>query len=168
MYDLVSWYELYKSPQNPAVGLFGDNDLTSLLTRLKIPFVNLKCFGLHDLESHPIGTIHVMSPGDMVNHCCRYHPHGKDHIWHDCCAWVLACTMSCWLRKTLKIQPTLHEVNAQRILCQKRADELLDIILCDDCIKEKDKIYREGEGSAQVKQILYSDGPVSTSSCERL
>ena len=51
----------------------------------------------------------------------------------------------------------------KKILWQKRADELLDIILCDDCIKEKDKIYREGEGSAQVKQILYGDGPVSTS-----
>ena len=89
MYDLVSWYELYKSPQKLAVGLFANNDLTGLLTRLKIPFVNLKCFGLDDLESHPIGTIHVMSPGDMVNHWCRDHSHGKDHIWHDCCAWGL-------------------------------------------------------------------------------
>ena len=54
--------------------------------------------------------------------------------------------MSCWLRKRLKIQPALHEVNAQRILRQKRADKLLDKILCVDCIKKKDKVYREGEG----------------------
>ena len=146
MHDLVSWYELHKSPQKPAVGLFGDNDLTRLLTTLKIPFIYLKYFGLHDLESHPIGTIHVMSAGEMVNQWCRDHSHGKDDIWHDFCARVLACTMSCWLRKRLKIQPALHEVNAQRILWQKRADELLDIIFCDDCIKEKNKVYREGEG----------------------
>ena len=30
MRDLVSWYELYKSPQKPAVGLFGDNDQVRL------------------------------------------------------------------------------------------------------------------------------------------
>lgn len=135
-----------KSPQKPALGLFGDDGLTSLLTTLKIPFVNLKWFGLEDLESLPIGTIHAMSRGEMVNNWCRDHSHGNVDIWHDCCARVMACTMSGWLRKMLKIQPTVQEVNAQRILWQKRTDELLDIILCEDCIKEKDKAYREGVG----------------------
>lgn len=49
----------------------------------------------------------------------------------------MACRMIGWVRKTLKFQPTVAEVNAQRIFWQRRGDELLDIILCTGCIEEK-------------------------------
>lgn len=54
--------------------------------------------------------------------------------------------MSGWMRKTLKVQPTVFKVNAQRVLWQKRCDELLDWILCDECIKEKDETFQAGLG----------------------
>ena len=63
------------------------------------------------------------------------HDHGKLPVWHDYCARVMACKLSQWLRKQLKVQPTVQEVNGQRILWQKRYDELLDWILRDYCIK---------------------------------
>ena len=83
----------------------------------------------------------------MVNQWCRGHSRGNDYIWHDSSASVLACRMSCWLRKRLKIQPALQEVNAhaQRILRQKRADKLLDIEFCALIVLRKKIKYTERE-----------------------
>ena len=56
----------------------------------------------------------------------------------------MVCKVTWWLRKTL--QPTVEEVNAQRIPWKKRCDELLEWILWDNCIHEKDEAFAEGLG----------------------
>ena len=144
--DVLHWYHTFSSKQRPTVGLYGVNPLTKLFRALNIPTVNLQDFGLNDLMCLPIGTIKVMSPGDYSANWCRQHQHGKLGVWHDCCTRVMVCKMSWWLRKELKVQPTVAEVNAQRVLWQKRCDELLDWILCEYCIKEKDEAFQEGLG----------------------
>ena len=44
----------------------------------------------------------------------------------------------------MHVQPSVQEVNAQRVLWQKRCDELLEWILCDYCIQEKDDAFAKG------------------------
>ena len=46
---------------------------------------------------------------------------------------------------SLTIYPP-SEVNVQRVLWQKRADALMDTILCDYCQQEKNDAYAKGEG----------------------
>ena len=87
--------------------------------------------------SLPIGTIKVMSPADYSANWCRQHDNGNLGVWHDSCARVLVCKMSRWLRKELKVQPTVAEVNARRVLWQKRCDELLELILYEKKKKMK-------------------------------
>jgi len=58
----------------------------------------------------------------------------------------MACKLSWSSRKTLKVQPTVQEVNQQRILWQKRCYELLDWILCNYCNDEKEEAFDKGLG----------------------
>ena len=112
-----------------AVGLYGVSPLTKLCQDQKIPTVDLTQYGLTDLLSLPSSTVNVMAPVNFSSWCVN-HWHGQRGVWHECCARLMACGMSGWVRKTLKFQPTEAEVNAQRILWQRRCDELLDMILC--------------------------------------
>ena len=41
---------------------------------------------------------------------------------------------------------TLSQVNAQRVLWQKRRDRLFDEVLCNQCIDGKDDAFAEGKG----------------------
>ena len=109
--------------------------LKELFQAMDVPVFKLEVEDLHDL---PIGTINVMTPCDD-REWCKKHDHGKLPVWHDYCARVMAC-------KELKVQPTVQEVNAQCALWQKRCDELLDWLLCDYCIQEKDDAFAEGLG----------------------
>lgn len=83
-----------------------------------------------------------MAPGNDRN-WCKKRWHGD--VWHDCCARLMACRMSGWVRKMIKFQSTVAEVNAQSILWQRPCDELLDMILCDCCINEKIKPFKQGK-----------------------
>ena len=67
-------------------------------------------------------------------------------IWHDSCARVQACQMSGWLRRHSNVLPTLSQVNAQHLLWQKRCDRVLDQILWNRCIDDKDNAFAEGKG----------------------
>ena len=64
----------------------------------------------------------------------------------DSLARVRACQMSGWLRRHSHVLPTLPQVNAERVLCQKRCDRLLDDILCNHCIDDKDDAFAQGKG----------------------
>ena len=132
--DVLHWYRTFSSKQRPTVGLYEVNPLTKLFRALNIPTVNLQDFGLNELMSRPIGTIKVMAPGHYSANWCRQHEHGKLGVWHDCCARVMVCKMRWWLCNEVKVQPTVAEVNAQRVLWKKRCDAFLKWILCKDCI----------------------------------
>lgn len=159
----MKWYETYCSFDCPAVGLLGDTPLDDLLQALNIPIIHIP-IGLQEVQDVPIGTINVMTPcNDKC--CCRKQSDGKLPVWHDCCARVVVCRMSGWLQQELKVQPTVQEVNAQSILWQKRCDELLDWILCDYCIKEKDDAFAKGleldwvpdncDGKCKIVQYIF-------------
>ena len=81
------------------------------------------------------------------NWCMDYsHEERGSGIWHDSCARVQACQMSGWLRRHSNVLPTLSQVNAQHLLWQKRCDRLLDQILWNRCIDDKDNAFAEGKG----------------------
>ena len=54
--------------------------------------------------------------------------------------------MSGWLRRHSHALPTLSQVNAQRVLWQKRCDRLLDVLLYNHCKDEKDDAFAAGQG----------------------
>ena len=54
--------------------------------------------------------------------------------------------MSGWLRRHTNVLPTLSQVNAQRVLWQKRCDRLLDYLLCNYCTEAKDQAFANGQG----------------------
>ena len=54
--------------------------------------------------------------------------------------------MSGWLRRHSNVLPTLSQVNARRVLCQKRRDRLLDQVLSNHCIDDKDDAFVQGKG----------------------
>ena len=67
-------------------------------------------------------------------------------VWHDHCAHVRACQMSGWLRRQSHVLPTLVQVNAQRVLWQRRCDRLMDYLLCNYCKEDKDEAFARGQG----------------------
>ena len=67
-------------------------------------------------------------------------------VWHNHCAHVRVCQMSGWLRRQTNVLPTLVQVNAQRVLWQRRCDRLLDYLLCNYCNEEKDAAFARGQG----------------------
>lgn len=135
--NVFLWFRKFTSSTRPAVGLYGVKPLTKLFRDYKIPTVNLQHYSLTDLINHPIANVNVMAPGNYQNWGDK-HWHGQRGVWHDCCARLMACRMSGWVRISLKVNPTVAEVNAPRVLWQRWCDELLDMILCDCCIEEKE------------------------------
>ena len=89
-----------------------------------------------------------MATNDHGRNWCMDHSHGErgSSVWHDSCAQVRACQMSGWLRRHSNVLPTLSQVNAQRVLWQKRCDRLLDHRLCNHCLDEKDDAFARGQG----------------------
>ena len=142
--DLKKWYKNHCPSDYPAVGLLQATPLKDVLQAMDIPIVDLS-LDFNKLVECPIGTTNVMRPGDD-RAWCREHDLGKLPVWHDYCARVMACQLSWWLRKTLEVQPTVQEVNQQRILWQKRCYELLDWILCEYCNDEKEDAFDKGLG----------------------
>ena len=126
------------------MGLLEATPVKDVLQAMDIPFVHLS-LDFNKLVECPIGTTKVMKPGDD-RAWCREHDHGKLPVLHDYCARVMACKLSWWLRKPLKVQPTVQEVNQQRNIWQKRCYELLDWILCEYCNDEKEDVFDKGLG----------------------
>ena len=110
------------------------------------PIVVLEGQGCRDLASLPIATVNVMATNDHGRNWCMDHSHGERGIWRNHCARVRACQMSGWLRRHSHALPTLSQVNAQRVLWQKRCDRLLDVLLCNHCKDEKDDALAAGQG----------------------
>ena len=86
-----------------------------------------------------------MATNDHGRNWCNDHLHGERDIWHNCSARVRTSQMTDWLRRQSNVSPTLSQVNAERVLWQKRCDRLLDKVLCNCCIDEKDEAFAQGK-----------------------
>ena len=104
-----------------------------------------------------------MATNDHGRNWCMDHSHGErgSGIWHDSCARVPACQISGWLRRHSNVLPSLSQVNAQRVLWQKRCDRLLDVILCNHCKDDKDDAFARGQALDWIPEwqepLMYAD-----------
>ena len=146
--DIECWCRQYLTPQRDRIGIFTMDGLYRLLHEpdYSYPTVVLEEQGCRDLASLPIATVNVMATNDHGSNWCMDHSHGEHGVWHDHCARVRVCQMSGWLRRQIHVLPTLSQVNAQRVLWQKRCDRLLDDLLCNHCVDAKDDAFARGQG----------------------
>ena len=122
--DITRWCRQYLTPERWRLGLFTLNGLYRMFQepRFSYPIVVLEGQGCRDLANLPIATVNVMATNDHGRNWCTDHTDEQrgSGIWHDHCAHVRACQMSGWLRRQINVLPTLSQVNAQRVLWQKR------------------------------------------------
>ena len=148
--DITRWCQQHLTPQRNRIGVHTCNGLTKMLQEppFAYPLVVLEGQGCGDLTNLPIATANVMAHHDHGRNWCEDHSHGArgSGIWHDHCAHVRVCQMSGWLRRQTHVLPTLSQVNAQRVLWQKRCDRLLDELLCNYCTEAKDQAFADGQG----------------------
>ena len=148
--DLARWCEQYLTPERGRVGIFTMNGLYRLLHDpwFSYPTVVLEGQGCGDLANLPIASANVLATNDHGRNWCVDHSHGArdSGIWHHHCARVRACQMSGWLRRQTNVLPTLYQINAQRVLWQRRCDRLLDYLLCNHCKEEQDQAFANGQG----------------------
>ena len=148
--DVTRWCQQYLTPERWRLGVFTLNGLYRMVQepRFSYPIVVLEGQRCRDLASLPIATVNVIATDDHVRNRCTDHSHGErgSGIWHDHCACVRACQISGWLRRHSNVLPTLSQVNAQRVLWQKRCDPLLDHLLCNYCNYTKDDVFAQGKG----------------------
>ena len=149
--DVTVWLQSVLTKDKPAVGVCDDGPLKSLLKSLDIPFVDISGF---DPKKQCTGTTGVLPSGQGLP-LCRDHYYGNDDIGFEDCARVRACQMSWWLRRQICYSPSLEQVNRQRVIWQTRCDRLMDMLLCEHCMNEKDEAYEEGEG---LQWNPYCDG----------
>ena len=145
---VTRWCQQHLTPERWRLGVFTLNGLYGLFQepRFSCPIVVLEGQGCRDLASLLIATVNVMATNDHGRNWCMDHSHGERGIWHNHCALVRACQMSGWLRRHSHALPTLSQVNAQRVLLQKRCDRLLDVLLYNHCKDEKDDAFAAGQG----------------------
>ena len=148
--DITRWCQQHLTPQRNRIGVHTFNGLAKMLQEPPFahPLVVLEGQGCGDLANLPIATANVMAHHDHGRNWCEDHSHMArgSGIWHDHCAHVRVCQMSGWLRRQTHVLPTLSQVNAQRVLWQKRCDRLLDELLCNFCIEAKDQAFANGQG----------------------
>ena len=148
--DITRWCQQHLTPQRNRIGVHTLNGLTKMLQEppFAYPLVVLEGQGCGDLANLPIATANVMARQDHGRNWCEDHSHGArgSGVWHHHCAHVRVCQMSGWLRRQTHVLPTLSQVNAQRVLWQKRCDRLLDYLLCNYCTEAKDKAFANGQG----------------------
>ena len=146
--DVTRWCQQHLIPERWRLDVFTLNGLYRLFQepRFSYPIVVLEGQGCRDLANLPIATVNVMATNDHGRNWCMDHSHGERGIWHDHCARVRACEMSGWLRRHSNVLPTLSQVNAQRVLWQKRCDRPLDLLLCNHCKDKKDDAFAAGKG----------------------
>ena len=147
---ITRWCQHYLTPERWQLGVFALNGLYRLFQepQFSYPIVVLEGQGCRDLASLPMATVNVMATNNHGLNWCMDHSHGErsSRISHDHCACVRACQMSGWLRRQSNVLLTLSQVNAQRVLWQKRCDRLLDHMLCNYCVADKDEAFARGEG----------------------
>ena len=148
--DITRWCQQYLTPERWRVGVFTLNGLYRLFHDpwFSHPLVVLEGQGCPDLANLPIATVNVMAHNDHSRNWCMDHTDKErgSGVWHDHCAHVRVCQMSGWLRRQTNVLPTLFQVNAQRVLWQKRCDRLLDHLLCNYCTEAKDEAFANGQG----------------------
>ena len=148
--DITRWCQQYLTAERWWLGVFTLNGWYRLFqeSRFSYPIVVLEGQGCRDLASLPIATVNVMATNDHGRNWWTDHSHGErgSGIWHDHCGRVRACQTSGWLRRQTNVLPTLSQVNAQRVLWQKRCDRLLDHLLCNYCNDAKDDAFARGQG----------------------
>ena len=91
----------------------------------------------------PVGTANVWDIRERHITCDRHGYSGHDEVWDHRCARLLSVQLANALNESL---PTLEEVNRQRVLWQRRCDNLLDKLLCEYCMEDKDRAYAGGVG----------------------
>ena len=138
---VTRWCQQYLTPERWRLGVFTVNGQP----QFSYPIVVVEGQGCREVSSLPIATVNVMATNDHGQNWCHDHLHGECDIWHDCCARVHACQMSGWLCRHSNVLPTLSQVNAQRVLWQKQCDRLLDQVLCNHCIDDKDDAFAQGK-----------------------
>ena len=130
--DITRWCQQHLTSQRGRLGVFTLNGLYRLFhePQFAYPLVVLEGQGCPDLANLPIATANVMAHNDHGRNWCMDHSHRArgSGVWHDHCAHVRVCEMSGWLRRQTNVLPTLSQVNAQRVLWQKRCDRLLSLI----------------------------------------
>ena len=148
--DVTRWCQQHLTPEQWRLGVFTLNVLYRLFQepQYSYPLVVLEGQGCSELASLPMATVNVMATNDHGRNWCMDHSDGErsSRIWHTCCARVRACQMSGWLRRHSNVLPTFSKVNAQRVLWQKRCDRLLDEVLCNYCVDDKDDAFAAGKG----------------------
>ena len=148
--DITRWCQQHLTSQRGRLGVFTRNGLAKMLQEppFAYPLVVLDGQGCGDLANLPIATANVMAHNDHGRNWCMDHSHQErgSGVWHHHCAHVRVCQMSGWLRRQTHVLPTLSQVNAQRVLWQKRCDRLLDYLLCDYCTEAKDQAFANGQG----------------------
>ena len=148
--DITRWCQQYLTPERWRLGVFTLNGLYRMFQepRFSYPIVVLEGQGCRDLANLPIATVNVMATNDHGRNWCTDHSHRErgSGIWHNHCARVRACQMNGCLRRQSNVLPTLSQVNAQRVLWQKRCDRLLDHLLCNYCNDAKDEAFARGQG----------------------
>ena len=148
--DITRWCQQHLTSQRNRIGVHTFNGLAKLLQEppFAYPLVVLEGQGCPDLANLPIATANVMAHHDHGRNWCMDHSHKArgSGVWHDHCAHVRVCQMSGWLRRQTHVLPTLSQVNAQRVLWQKRCDRLLDYLLCNYCTEAKDQAFANGQG----------------------
>ena len=148
--DVNRWCQQDLTLERWRMGVFTVNGLYRLFQepRLSYPIVVLQGRGCRELSSLPIATDNVMATNDHGRNWCHDHSHGErgGGIWHDSCARVGAYQMSGWLCRHSNVLATLSQVKAQRVLWQKRFDRLLDDILYNHCVGDKDDAFAQGKG----------------------
>ena len=147
--DVNRWCQQYLTPERWRLGVITLNGLYRFFQepQFSYPIVVLEGQGCRELASLPIATVNVMATNDHGRNWCMDHSHGErgSGIWHNSCARVPACQISGWLRRHSNVLPSLSQVNAQRVLWQKRCDRLLDVILCNHCKDDKDDAFARGQ-----------------------
>ena len=148
--DITDWCQQHLTPQRNRIGVYTLNGLYRLFQEppLAYPLVVLEGQGCGDLANLPIATVNVMAHNNHGHNWCMDHSHQArgSGVWHDHCAHVRVCQMSGWLRRQTHVLPTLSQVNAQRVMWQKRCDRLLDYLLCNPCTEAKDQAFANGQG----------------------
>ena len=139
--DVTAWLQSVLTKDKPAVGVCDDGPLKTLLKSLVVPYVDFEI----EPKDQSIGTMGVFPSGQEWP-LCREHYYGNDDVGFVDCARVKACQMAWWVRKQICYEPSLERVNRQRVIWQTRCDRLMDMLLCNHCIDEKDQAYEKGEG----------------------
>jgi len=147
-HDVNQWLDQHLTTDRDRVGIFTLNALYKLFQDLNHPTVVLEGQGCRELSPLPIATVDVLAANDHSSNWCQDHSHSarESEVWHDSCARVRACQMSGWLRRHTHVLTTISQLNAQRVLWQKRCDRLLDWQLYEGCIESKDEAFAKGQG----------------------